>query len=1435
MVEITYDPSILFDKVLPSFYGDFLTPDTRAVFSTIYTALLRTVDADMAKALAFDDSKSVKTIEPFSFQPLSYVNGKNWEVEKTDHSHYETIVDYPSLSDLGFGIIRIKDYNLEQIALEVNHILIPTNCYSYNYGVWTEGAEIFRGTVIKIDDTKIREFYDTLPDGFANASASWTDLDNPTPVDLPYDLTTVHVIANHTIQIATVISDGDLTDFALSDDLDVDNIKVYIDSVPLFDIVSISEETDYYFMLDGGPALAAITDGIVAAVLDVDGDEQTYLQYIDDDGLIKISKPTSTTTIVTLWLVLNQDITQQATIYNNSIKLGDVFKYGNLNVLTEEGIVSKNIGGPTRILPVSSSTIQGVTYYGVDLLKPIISTRAKNIVDANGVIKKTRGFSLNTSAVPGIVLRIEAPIVTDHTHKIFEYTLPATKTKVPIPDIAVGTGYYATVLIDGVESHANTTTVTDGVGVSMLPAAYDRQVRVYYTSTEVDKHIHKRYTIDRSDIVDSYIILPEAVEGIERTNIAGLFYSSEPKLLSPTVAQLPTATPDYEVVIMATRPAYKYNILIEDVNEPDFNFTSRLISAEFISPGITNNEYSTTDFTLTAESKGVRLACNINPTDLWLHNTQWDEKLLQKRWGILFNTVQPSSQDYANLLKSLVIGSRTALTPDALESFLSIILGSAYTSNLGIVTQVSKDSVVASYHNGTTETLPLIPNTPVRKIEKKTVEAFTAVNKLATVYDNEALLALPWLHGFAAAAQTKNIGYSRLDDWSRKLFVGVPSDLDETRGILTDNRAHFTAYGIKVGDLVRVIMGTGVPYLTVTNKTPSRYARVLQVVSDKVLLISFITPLQEPIICDDYIQYGEGEYGSGPFGSCIGEDSGLPVLGASYGEGGYGETPYGGYSDSVELTPVGYIAYVREKNLLDDGSRLDTFLELPLSSKRIIAQNMFAIELPWKDYSAQQLNNIHTFLGVVTASAKTGVVFIRAFAYENSPLTDTFNASFTDDQVGLEYMANTMAVEFSPMFDDGTPISPDSVLANIGLRALVQPIAGMANSSESTSTGQIWASVDSSLLSNDTIWNETYSVNRGLESLLLKAVSTGWTTEGVTQSQKAKAWRIDNDGVLTISDTSLTNRQKFTPTTITLDELDTVTFTFWINLLSGVSTTRTLLEWDTLTINCAVDGSNDFVVEIKDGATTMYSTTETSSTGTNTHVTVTIQNTGTGFLAIKTHVNAVEETTLFAATDLLLSGPISLGNLSDLSKPLSGDLTQFTLSFADIDQETVDTLYAATDVIIPIGIEDGLPRTRAGSTIIYQPHIPYFGSYAIDYSGEAFDAVISGDVTLVTGDLDTTTATVGTQVQVLGQYITQQGELIKQNTSLGLTDLVHPDGINYETYKVHVIGNEPGDVAFGAVVATLQSDGVWYVTSDDDLQVASLGLDETTLYTGFVS
>lgn len=1448
VADLNYTASVLLERALPTFYRDTLGRTSQLILEKFWEGLLRVQDADYASLFTVDRNKSLETLEPFTFQPLAYQPLEDWQSNRVPHAHEIYELEIPPLDNNNL-VFKIQGVWLEgQNQLFLAGGAIPSRFYTIRYGPWLADDALMRGTIITVAAEPLINYLAGLGTldtyGGTLGGSTWFSPGEPDPdaglddqLDVLLEGNKATILANRPNVVATVLSNGTQTSFDVSDEIDIFDLDVYLDSVDITDRVTAT-------YLPGEVRLTLppnLQGKEILVTLGEDGSDNRLLMVTGTEISIQDEFGTAQVRRVTLFIdfKLGEEITfsgTTATIVNQS------FLTGAVKVRDGAVVQSRTIGTPVQAIdfgcPLSDSA--ELTYYGVPV-KPV-EKRLAAVATGVGLPDVSGGFSIQHPAHSGSTIRIVAPKVLDHKHEHFRKTLDVAEISVSIPSLVDEEWFPYQVHFNGQLANQASAVFSNGT-LSFLAQPAGTILDVYYQTKTTQKHKHFiRTIVDQATGLDQHTVKIEK-EILEVTQVYenGLVVGDDTTrdIVNENFITFTGAlTPQVPYLIHTISAERLYTHEIEDKREDEWGYRARLNTAEELRNGIEKPTITllADAFDLGTAAEGMTVATDVTFPKGWWVNSRWDEQNIQNIWGEPVGIVQESSSQYARLIAAIYAGIRGGTTVQMLENFSSIILGSNFLSDAGKAAGVrqidGKDSLRIEPAD------PLQPNYEIelldcfgrRDLTANCLPRFYAVNEMAHVFDSTTLDQVPWVPLFAEKLAVDYRFADRLDSSRLNIVVSVPFSFDRDSNILRDFSIDFNAQEVQVGDLIRADLGILDENGNIQIGANFLYSRVAEIVDAHSIRLSLSLPE------GDNGGYGGGGYGSGPFGGLIGSTA----------------------------TVGRYVIYTRRTQQLDTGRHLDRAEEgFDGRLVQLLKHHSFALRLDWAamtDCSA--IENLTTFLDHVVPAASQAFVYTEAFqgnCYER--LSELVIGFHEDGTPVLDDVSNALTLEES----------------HIGLSEVI---------AESAATGGIYGELcdnygpnvvalactpdpdqrvgeyyiaGSAFQVQSGPWSSVYSFERGLEHCVLRVTSSGFTAGNNIDRRQSQALSLENEAYIEIDPVSSISTTKTSPTNLEYVTARPLMVHLWAQMptVRDAADRPILFQWGPFRIDLVPTALGTFTVNFYsyDSVTPISTTTAIMTVGNYFHIAVTHAADPGGYYVSKLYVNgdlqatsgstvlAVTAVPAFSDTPIYLGGDPSLDSATASQMAINFFGMSTNKEFSDFDIEMLGS--ADLEILAPIGLSSGQPMSRPDHTIAYQFHSYYPYPVVTDYSGNAYNALVQGNANRTDGIVLTRFALPEDRHQVQKYYVDADcqktyipggvGEDLGAVTDAGVTG---PDGQLYPVGTLITRGSSSELNGFNqhasSVVYARNLAGDWDQIQPVACPMAAIGEDDSDWYLGFV-
>lgn len=1409
MTDLNYDASKIFE-LLPSFWGEF---SDKAVLEKIYEGYLRVIDNDYAKLFTLEDQKDLSTLRPTTFQPLAYQELDNWEDLQPTHSHEYFTLPISSESD------RVATYRVPGTVLRDKNLVfsglrfLPTFLYKIRRSWWVTEGTIIRGCELLIDKDKYSRYFE---DEVSDLSTNYTI--DPCLHQMPLGDIRVVALNPHTIQIHT--GDGEADSFTLPDSFDVDSVSPYIE---FWDITPGTRVTQEGFDLILTPP-TNMTSG-ARAVLQLSGGsyQEVYL-----NTTIRVTAPGQT--VAALLVHVDYLLTDPIQVSGNTFVTKTPLIAGsdsiiksqtesftlNLSKATNQIIAPCRELGPSAALHYLGINLQGVTVQD-----------AVTQETACGTIRRSEPSLLFESGVGArLTFRVEASNDVPHSHEHFEYrglllqnqliTLPKTPRS-----------------LEGLVASFDGHLLTAGEDYSLV--GDDLQVLrtfdtssvlvVYYETTDIVKHSHSlQKFITRAE--GDTELFASAESGANLLLNGSLIQSTTLNYRVGTgVTLLSPAIPYTVYTYLANSSGRKYRHLIPTIQEPEWNYVARLASAEKLSNGIESPTITlgSDQFSLEEENGQLFLYADVKFDEGWWHNAEIDENQLQRIWGDLIGLDGVSDDNYRRVLFAIFSALRAPSSKHTIENYGAILLGSAYTSTSGYSRGITDGLLtIQPDFDRSAYTLPVSGCSETLVDLQGCIQRNQAVNRLVTVHENN-LDSLPWLPLVAEGLSESFRAATRLDESKLVRVNSVPYDYNPTTKVLTDFSVDFIESRLFPGSLIRAVLG-------------SRVNSSNQIVGDEVVFTRVVRVLSAHEIEVD-----------------------IPTetsAGTGYGEDAYGLGAYGGSEGSQVTFPHKYTFWAKRVNRLDTNDyldRLDPGVTSQLNS--IVSAFTFGVQLDWSAMTdTATVESLKLFLDKVKPADAGYFVFTEALTdLCSTPVADTIKYILRDADPTLEGLANTWQMAGS--FVGGTEL----LERNVGTEYLY---TGECLNFGTLVTGTLdrptrLANVGTYYITAAELQlpdlASVYSQQRGLENMLVRVDSVAptfqnWTVQSNLAPRPARGLKMIANQYITVDSNSSTGNAQVASQPLEYIADTEFTLTMWLNFADAPDAngeSRVVLDW------------GDLFLELESTDTTISPTLRINGNPYPTNIAFALANSGmtltltystvgggTFKLFVDDNLRITVSETLASFTDDMFIG---IERTLAANTALRGTLLLFDLrKYALSDADVASLWNAGNGVFPPIGTVDGyFPQRFQNAWITYQFHDYWPEPIVVDYSGNAYNGVLSGAVAYGYGDLLTNHAQVG-DCHVVTSFETVDGvvsSVPRAGVSIPLlndgdTQVFNESGSIYggsgEIDNTLLTLTREGDTFFLPDVAYCLDNSGWQrFLPDVGCPYASVDIDNSDLYLGF--
>ncbi len=1414
MADLNYDPSPMFD-LLPSFWRDSF--EDRDKLSAVYEAYLRLADADYAALFTADDNKDATTLRPTRFSPLQYQKMDEWEILQSKHSHCYYGVEWPQAVK-GKHTVYVPNKALGDTNLIFgDSAYFPPFLYSIRQDWWVDNDQVVRGSIVEFDEARVLRYFNAT---YGDPNLCYTNSASTGSTDFSY----LRVFGFNPKEILTVDSDGGTREYTLGPDYDLASGHVRLEFADVSTRIRIQEVEYGEYRLFVPANLARNARGLVEL------DDDTF-RYINFAPVVDLSLGERTVKKVLLYV--DFDMESGLSLAGSDVTLGrGSFRPGT------EVTVRAAAQSDTTVLPRATQRITTscgsltdaaqVLYFGTNLVGFRKEDAVGEIDRFGAEVTRDQRIVFDRPLNQGVSFTITVPKKEAHTHVFDVFTAadsidPETIYNQETEIVPHTSGVYA---LTAPALQSNIIAFADGVFVSEEDVIYDsdrqylvvpgqvpEKLEVYYAASGDDvAHVHKMDKIVRGpgDAPEEYPLKSPALASVPSL-VLGDNVPVDVSLRqdSVTFQAAPDAGKLYTVLYTSFGRNYRHHIPY--AIEEEWNYKGRLKSAATLQNGIETPSVvlGENDFELIDENGKLYVYADTRIQEAWWTDVEFDDRALQNIWGDLLGLTGESTEQFARAVGAILAAARSSSSPDSVENFGSMLLGSATTSQPGYYGGISEyDSTLTmlpATPGNSPETLALVPGAKMRVPQQGCVPRNYAVQGLVQYIDlNKETLS--WIPVVAETLSASFRAAKRLDQTTVSARTSVPYSYQSELEILTDYSIDFVEEGIVPGDVLLAKFGT--INLDPEFGTPQEdvFAVIKERLGPHTLRVSLPTQL--------YIQEG-------------------------YSENGYSEYGYSTGSQVSQAFVSSYTVWGRRRDLLDVGNQLDTFdINAVNRIQKILAPFNFGVKLDWeamKDtFSVESLGSM---LDMAKPADTNAIVFAEAF--ENA-LADVTGGVFQEEgDPVLQLPPNTFAAmesflglsavvepsgSYAPLYEPGCPV----------FGAFVRAVAPRPDLD--AEEGEYYLVSDQ--IPNDSAFKYVYSPNRGLENMLVKVMADGsYVAQSSLEPRRMRGIRIGTESATTVD--------------IPYTEGTSLTVNMWIRLNwenAANATNYNLFNWNGFYAYLSTNSTgNLYQLRAGNGQSGFVNGNYDISPDQDILITYVYRYNGANNeLEIYQNGQQVAQRVETTVEDAF-SAPFILGSASQNS----ADMTVFSIDArkAAMSPTEIETYY--TEQTMPtLGMSAlGEPLTFPDALVTVQGHAYNPLPVLADYSGNGYDLTFSGSgYSYAAGDLLTTLPQPGDN-HIVQQYETTPG---------GGTQPVPRSSVYNPTFDFtnngYVFGST-GELRAGSGIVdntqtTLSRDGATYTVPDVAYSrgldgtwtkffpnivapSASLGYDDSSPYTGF--
>ena len=1407
-MDLDFDVSPFF-QFLPTFWENF---EDRPLLETIYSSYLRLADADYAGLFTNDDNKDLSSLRPTRFQPLAYQEFNNWENQAVKHGHKRFILDWPT-ERLGKYSVRLKDVVLgDKNLIFVDKYLIPSFLYTVKEDWWIEANSVVRGCLLSIDADKLGRYFSSET---TDSTLCFTSDPNSAGEYQKLSILTF----NHK-DVLTFRASEDTPNYFFDDAYDLEQADVNIEFRDITRFVTVTY-TDGLASLTIPPGVAPSTKGLI---------ELNDGTLITSVLISSFSVVTGSKTIRKVSAHINFNLRAEVAVDSTGVTLaGAAFSAGtDVIVRTPNGtVVSPVIQSTSRVsASCDNPQLAQVSYLGTNLTQFSVGRSPENEASCGGELERPQAIRFSGVLESGTTFRVTAAKAEGHTHNYEVFDAPTTANAL----IKTAVSFDPNTLMvfrNGELLYPNTDYSLKADSGIRLSTVVPGKVVVWYETASRTPHTHKAFKVvqDLSNTVttidlDSTVLGDPLLFQGSLLQVAGIDLESSEK----TIGLASAITPRRVYSGFYATESRQYKHLIPYIEEPDWDYQGRLLSAEKLSDGIEQStiDLTSSDFDLVREGSRLYVYTDVKLDSGWWHNVQIDDHALQRIWGDLINLPGESNEVYARVLGAILTAARASSSARNIENFISIALGSAHLQSDGFLRGVlsTDQTTVARIQpvQGDLYTIPVLPCAPIVDTSGQCLPKFTAINQLAQVRPLDVienawqLLALEQLSDSFEAAQ-------RLDFSTTTEFTSIPFTYDTGTNVLTDFSVDFEAAGITFGSLIKADIGyyqdppPGAPAIA--------FGQVTRRIDKHTVVVDL--PIDPPQLSG----YSENTYSEGPFGGVLSPGNFISK----------------------------YTAWGRVKERLDTFYTLDQFPDSALNGLNDIANAFtFGVRLDWSAMTnSDAIAAIQTLLDIVKPADTGYFVFTEAFTdLCSAPLVDSLQYAISDSEVSLELIPNVFSVGNSFFLNE-------SVILNSGANRYLfgnNFTAGISLEAAVSSIPTDAAVGDYYILKAPHSHISLYMTERALGDALIQVTEKGdkgpaFEVRSNLGSRPAKGIVLAENSV-TVNTQSSTNVIQPSRRAFGFNEADEFTANVWITTRPGDHMDGDeidILTWGDISVRLTAGSADNYTPSAR-----TYDTTLTAPQFVDgTHLISLVYRASASFDGFDQllYIDSILAASTIASNDddfklPSFSDPLILGNAS--TRTFNGVLLLFDLRSAAMSLAEIQAVYNSGIGVYPTIGKDlqGNPISYPDAWITYCFHTQD-GLVVPDYSGNAFGAELAKTVEFGSGTLQTTMAQPD-DVHIITKYVEQNGIRVPVPKFSALNPTINDNRFNTVfTPSGEVVG---GSAAFNDNSRTLNRDGTSYFLPDtvfvklntgewvqqntgELVASATVSSDNTDLYTGF--
>ena len=1418
MADLNYDPSPLFD-LLPSFWRDSF--EDRDKLSAIYEAYLRLADADYAALFTSDDNKDASSLRPTRYMPLQYQDLEDWEILQAKHSHCYFQGEWPTATRGKYRVYVPNKALGRTNLIFADRDYLPPFLYSIQQDWWIEADQVVRGTVVEFDEDRVlRYFTETYGDPnlcYTNSARAGSA-----------DFSDLRIIGFDPREILTVDADSSTREYTFGSDYDLAAGSVRVEFADVSRRVRIQDRTDGEYTLYVPADLSRNARGLLEL------DDGTF-QQINFAPTIQVSL--GIRTVAKVLLYVDFDMESDLTLSGSDVTLGKgSFRSGTEVIIRAAGQTSTSrLPRSTQRITAECGTLTDsaqVLYFGTNLNGFRKEDAAPEVDQFGASVIRDQRIVFDRPLNEGVSFTITVPKKEEHTHvydtftyddhidpgENWEETSSTYNGQFPLSSPADDDSLivYANDRLLTYEEFAYDAGRQDLLTIDLVPDT----LSVYYESRIVDApHVHKMDKIVRGpgDAPTEYPLKSPALLTVPALVLGG---SSPVNAVlrqdSVTFQTAPEAGKLYTALYTSFGRNYRHHIPY--AIEEEWNYKGRLKSAATLQDGIDSptTVLGQDDFELVDENGKLYVYTDVRMPEAWWTDVEFDDRALQNIWGDLLGLKGESTPQFARAVGAVLAAARSSSSPDSIENFGSMLLGSPTTSQPGYYGGVNEYdntlTMLPAIPGDEPETLALLPGAKMRAPEQGCIPRNYAVQNLVQYIDLNKE-TLNWIPLVAEAMSDSFKAAERLDQTTVSARTSVPYSYEFELETLTDYSIDFIKEGIVAGDVLRAKFGTinldpefGIPQEDV-------FAVIKERLGPHTLRVSLPTQL--------YVQTGYSDEGYSEYGYSIGSETSVAFV-------------------------ASYTVWGRRKGLLDVGKQLDTFdLNAVARIQKVMAPFNFGVKLDWEAMTDTfSVESLGSMLDIAKPADTNAIVFAEAFENALADVTGGVFQEVADPVVTMPpntFAATESFLGLSSVVQDGGALA---ALYDPGCPVFGAFVRGVTPSEDTNARNGEYYLVADKLASGSSFKN-LYSEQRGLENMLLK----------VTAPDFDSPEQVEYEAISSLGPRPMRGIRMMTSTAATADidytAGDSVTISMWVRFSSENSLPATnygIFNWNGFSMFARTDNTAA-AYQLRAINVSSGSINGSYDVPHNTDMLITYVYRYTGvanLLELYLNGELVTSATT-AAADPASSQPFTLGG----GGALPADMVVYSVDMRDtaLTPAEISTYYSEqTMPRIGMGV-DLQPMTFPNAVLTLQGHCYNPLPILADYSGKANNATLVGsDYVIQAGDLLTelaqpgdnhiitqyeTTSSAGTQPVPRAAVYTPAFDSSNNGYVFGSTgDLRAGSGIVDNTQTT--LAREGATYTVPDIAYSRGLDGTWNRFFPNVVVPSSaLGYDDSAPYTGF--